>query len=187
MDNSHQSIDSTEVQDLQADRTHHGDAQDPAGFVSAATELRIQKRREKKAANVKPQQLTVSDPLTSSIKPNASTPNSAPNSLITTSTVLCSNPDNHSPTTSTKELIVINESSPPVKPGKSHNSKNTETIVIDSSPSNECQTNKSTSSNTSSPSTNTYKKVNDRSRNQRISNTKSSRSKTPDENNRTSI
>ena len=186
MDESHQSIDSTEVQDLQTDRTHHGDAQDPAGFVSAATELRIQKRRERKAAKTTSQPLTVIDPSTASIQPNSSTPTSAPTSLITTSTVSCTNPDNPLPTTSTKEVIVIDESSFPAKVAQSHNSKHTETSAIDSSPSNECQPKESTSI-TSSQSTTNYKKVNDRSRNRRISNAKSSRSKTPDKNNCTSI
>ena len=44
-----QDVDDNEVSDLKDDRVKHGDDKEPEGFISAETEMRIQKRREKKA------------------------------------------------------------------------------------------------------------------------------------------
>ena len=243
---SMEDVDENEVNDLKQDRVKHGDDDDGPGFISAETEIRLEKRREKKAkaraqknipaeyptAVVKVEEspskskepiisesestnkIVKSPSHSTTIVPNitevSSSTNVAPSSdHITKPSTAVIDDDVFPPTTTitndscssanikpdSNEVIVVQ--APPTKesstnqPSDSDNNKPSNKVIdVDApattetpNPSENAQLTTSAVSTTSTHSVNTYKVVNDRSRNRRISNAKSSRSKTPDKTN----
>ena len=105
-----QDVEDNEVTDLQNDRVLHGDDKEPEGFISAETETRIQKRREKKA-KARAQQNRPSEP---PINEDSNSPN---------------NFDSTANTTPRNEVIVVDESLS-TEPSTPHDNANQKTSAL---------------------------------------------------------
>ena len=184
-------IDNREVYDLKQDRITHGDHEDPAGFVTAETEERIRKRRNKRIKERDAEPVLIK---AETRKPKSAIYTPASSTALTSSTALPPPPPTPSLTTtpSSPPLPSLNEPSKQTNTSTSIQNQTSQSLNmtprtgIDNPPPPPPPPSSHiirTIETTDSESRLKYKRVNHISRNRREPS--NSRSKTPDATNRT--